>query len=116
MLAASGQISGGETHLQDGALPPIAVLLEASGQRPDACGQRDHRDRLHRISGMLLGKHLAHPWLQVTGGVLQRGQVIERVGTQDCGQLASGPPAAESFHHSAQDSLSQDGRCGVGGR
>ena len=65
---------------------------------------------------MLLGEHLAHPWLQMPSSLLKQHQVIEDIGSQQCGQLVSGAPAAECLHHSAQDAVSQDGCGGVGGQ
>ena len=97
-------------------MPPLAVPFEASGQGPDARAQGDHRHRLQRIDGMLLSEHLAHPGLQMTNCTLQRSQVSKHLGTHHCGQLASGPPAAEYLHGSAQYSLSQGRGGGVGGR
>jgi hypothetical protein len=54
--------------------------------------------------------------LQMTNCTLQRSQVSKHLGTHHCGQLASGPPAAEYLHGSAQYSLSQGRGGGVGGR
>lgn len=102
--------------MQCGALPPVAVLVEASGQRSNAGTQGDHRHRLQRIDSLLLGEDFAHPGLQMPRGFLKQRQVIEDIGSQQCGQLASWAPAAEYLHHSAQDAVSQDKRRGVGGQ
>jgi len=47
------------------------VFFESCGQRPNAGGQRDDRDRLQHIDGMLLGDHLSHLGLQMTGRCLE---------------------------------------------
>ena len=102
--------------MQGSALPPVAVLVEASGQRPNAGAQCDHRDRLQRVDSMLLGAHFSHPRLKMPRCFLKQRQVIEDIGAQQRGQLVGRAPATEYLHHSAQDALSQDGRGGVGGQ